>query len=180
MMEPVPGVFMLERTWGSNIYIIGVDDPVLIDAGFPLDERRIIRSLEGAVPSLMVATHYHIDHVGPLASLKRTGAHTPFEKEYIRKDGRRVELWIAGEPPWGAWRTKNIWPKFWWPISRPFRSNVRGTFGILTWCRKSWTPAVSGPTRSPPRPWKKYGRQWDYPKAKNNYHARSDSTCDSW
>ncbi len=71
MLEPVPGVFMLERTWGSNIYIIGGGDPVLIDAGFPLDERRIIRSLGGAVPSLMVATHYHIDHVGPLASLKR-------------------------------------------------------------------------------------------------------------
>lgn len=71
MIEPVPGVFMLERTWGCNVYIIDGERPVLVDAGFPLDEKRIVKSLEGAAPGLMVATHYHIDHVGPMASLKR-------------------------------------------------------------------------------------------------------------
>lgn len=70
MKEPVRGVFMLRRTWGCNVYIIGRDGNALIDAGFPLDERRIVRGLGGSGPRLMVATHYHIDHVGPMASLK--------------------------------------------------------------------------------------------------------------
>ena len=70
MKEPVPGVFMIERTWGSNIYVIPGDGHTIIDAGFPLDKRRIIRSLKGASPRLIVATHYHIDHVGSIADLK--------------------------------------------------------------------------------------------------------------
>ena len=70
MKEPVPGVFMLERTWGSNIYVIAGESPVIIDAGFPLDERRIIKCLGGARPGKLVATHYHIDHVGPMCRLK--------------------------------------------------------------------------------------------------------------
>jgi glyoxylase-like metal-dependent hydrolase (beta-lactamase superfamily II) len=71
LIEPVPGVFMLERTWGSNIYVTAGEYPVIIDAGFPLDERRILKSLNGTVPRLLVATHYHIDHVGPMSRLKR-------------------------------------------------------------------------------------------------------------
>lgn len=71
MKEPVPGVLMLERSWGSNIYMIAGERPVVIDAGFPLDERRILKSLDGASPGMLVATHYHIDHVGPMARLKR-------------------------------------------------------------------------------------------------------------
>ena len=71
MRETVPGVFMVERTWGSNVYVIVEERPVLIDAGFPLDEKRIIRTLRGADPALMVATHYHIDHVGPMSRIKR-------------------------------------------------------------------------------------------------------------
>ncbi len=71
MRETAPGVFMVERTWGSNVYVIGEERPVLIDAGFPLDEKRIIRALRGAAPALMVATHYHIDHVGSMSRIKR-------------------------------------------------------------------------------------------------------------
>ncbi len=71
MREPVPGVFMLERTWGSNIYVSAGERPVIIDAGFPLDERRILKFLNGSAPRMLVATHYHIDHVGPMSRLKR-------------------------------------------------------------------------------------------------------------
>ncbi len=75
LREPVPGVCMLERTWGSNIYMTSDESPAIIDAGFPLDERRIVRALSGASPRLMIATHYHIDHVGPMCRLKeRYGA----------------------------------------------------------------------------------------------------------
>ena len=70
LREPVPGVLMFERTWGSNVYIIPGDATTLIDAGFPLDERRIVKALDGNQLGLMVATHYHIDHVGPISRLK--------------------------------------------------------------------------------------------------------------
>jgi glyoxylase-like metal-dependent hydrolase (beta-lactamase superfamily II) len=75
LIEPVPGVRMLERTWGSNIYLTADESPTIIDAGFPLDERRIVKALGAAAPALMIATHYHIDHVGPMHRLKdRYGA----------------------------------------------------------------------------------------------------------
>lgn len=71
MYQPVPGVRMLDRTWGSNIYLVNGERPVLIDAGFPLDEKRILKALEGKSPGLIVATHYHIDHIGPVSRLNR-------------------------------------------------------------------------------------------------------------
>jgi glyoxylase-like metal-dependent hydrolase (beta-lactamase superfamily II) len=66
---------MLRKTWGSNIYIIPGERNVLIDAGFPLDERRVVRAIGDSGLDLMVATHYHIDHVGTMSRLKgRFGA----------------------------------------------------------------------------------------------------------
>jgi glyoxylase-like metal-dependent hydrolase (beta-lactamase superfamily II) len=61
---------MLRKTWGSNIYLIPGKPNTLIDAGFPLDERRILKALDGARLDLIVATHYHIDHVGTMSRLK--------------------------------------------------------------------------------------------------------------
>ena len=46
MKEVVPGVSMLERSWGCNIYFLEWEGGVsLIDAGFPLDTRKIVKSL---------------------------------------------------------------------------------------------------------------------------------------
>jgi glyoxylase-like metal-dependent hydrolase (beta-lactamase superfamily II) len=71
LLEPVPGVLMLQKTWGSNIYLIPGRSTTLIDAGFPLDERRIIKALDETGLGMIVATHYHIDHVGTISALKR-------------------------------------------------------------------------------------------------------------
>lgn len=75
MREVFPGVFMLERTWGCNVYVLRGDGVSLVDAGFPLDGRRIVKALDRSPPSTIIATHYHIDHIGPMARLKhRYGA----------------------------------------------------------------------------------------------------------
>lgn len=71
MTEVFPGVYMVKKTWGSNVYILPGKNPALIDAGFPVDRQKIIRCLK-SFPSpdgwLIVATHYHLDHTG---SMKR-------------------------------------------------------------------------------------------------------------
>lgn len=73
MREVVPGVFILKRTMGSNVYLIPGNPTAIIDAGFPMDCRKINNCLKyrgerGEI--LVVATHYHLDHVGPMAKLK--------------------------------------------------------------------------------------------------------------
>ncbi len=70
MREVSRGVFMLDRTWGCNVYLLAGRRTALVDAGFPLDRRRILRALDGGGPSAMIATHYHIDHVGTMARIK--------------------------------------------------------------------------------------------------------------
>lgn len=63
-------------SFGSNIYLINENGPTLIDAGFPVDLLHIYTGLRGAGIKaadldLVVATHYHGDHVGPVSILKR-------------------------------------------------------------------------------------------------------------
>ena len=70
------GLLKIRKSLGSNIYLITDDGLTLVDAGFPIDLPNIhlaLRSL-GAGPrdlDLIVATHYHGDHVGTVAGLKR-------------------------------------------------------------------------------------------------------------
>jgi glyoxylase-like metal-dependent hydrolase (beta-lactamase superfamily II) len=77
--EVIPGVFTVERTQGSNVYLVVGEVTLLIDAGFPMDARRVIRQLGGGSngnPDLIVATHCHIDHMGSIRRLKDAlGAH---------------------------------------------------------------------------------------------------------
>jgi glyoxylase-like metal-dependent hydrolase (beta-lactamase superfamily II) len=71
--EVIPGVFMVDRTQGSNVYLAGGGSSVLIDAGFPMDARRVLRQLrknDDGCPGLIVVTHYHIDHMGSVRTLK--------------------------------------------------------------------------------------------------------------
>ena len=70
MIEAVPGVKMLERTWGSNVYFLDGEKHAMVDAGFPLDRKRIIRAVGQDGPDLIIATHYHLDHVGSIPALK--------------------------------------------------------------------------------------------------------------
>ena len=68
------GLWMMARTWGCNVYIVGEGRPSLIDAGFPLDTRsigRMLRSRDPAGPEYLVATHYHLDHMGSMSRLKK-------------------------------------------------------------------------------------------------------------
>jgi glyoxylase-like metal-dependent hydrolase (beta-lactamase superfamily II) len=70
LIEAVPGVKMLEKTWGSNVYFLDGEKPSMVDAGFPLDRKRIIRALGYDGPACIIATHYHLDHVGSIHALK--------------------------------------------------------------------------------------------------------------
>ena len=58
-----------------NAFLIKGEHPVLIDAGYPGNETRILKQIvaNGVDPkaiSLIVITHVHPDHVGALAALK--------------------------------------------------------------------------------------------------------------
>jgi glyoxylase-like metal-dependent hydrolase (beta-lactamase superfamily II) len=72
--EVVGGILMMKRSWGCNIYFIDGTGMSLVDAGFPLDTRRIARCLratDGERLDVMVATHCHLDHMGSMARLKK-------------------------------------------------------------------------------------------------------------
>lgn len=60
----------------SNAYLVRADRPVLVDAGSPREEHKIVRALRraGVEPrdlGLIVLTHGHSDHAGSAAALRR-------------------------------------------------------------------------------------------------------------
>lgn len=83
-------LFKIRRSFGSNIYLIAGKGLTLVDAGFSIDLPAILLGLRtlGAGPrdlDFIVATHYHGDHVGPIAGLrKRYGVRAAMHEE----DGR--------------------------------------------------------------------------------------------
>ncbi len=95
--EILPGLEMVRSTWGSNVYLIDNGrDLSLVDAGFPMDFRKITKHLvrRGSIPGdlgLMIATHYHVDHMGSMQKLKeisgaRVAAH---EEDALYMEGSR-------------------------------------------------------------------------------------------
>lgn len=113
------------KSFGSNIYLINENGPTLIDAGFPVDLLHIWLGLrEAGIKAsqldLIVATHYHGDHVGPVPVLKRlyrvrTAIHSA-DKAYA-----------IGEEPYERFEvplSRLIFYSLLWPIFR-YR-----TFGI--------------------------------------------------
>ncbi|MBN1289889.1 MAG: MBL fold metallo-hydrolase [Actinobacteria bacterium] len=73
MEEVIEGVFLLKRVLGSNVYFIPGDTSAMIDSGFPFDSRRILGQVTSNgynPPSILVATHYHLDHTGSMSHLK--------------------------------------------------------------------------------------------------------------
>ncbi|MBU1672109.1 MAG: MBL fold metallo-hydrolase [Actinobacteria bacterium] len=72
MIEVVPSIRMLPRTWGCNVYLSASGRGALVDGGFPLDTRRVTRAVSRmpSPPGVLVATHCHLDHMGTLAELK--------------------------------------------------------------------------------------------------------------
>ncbi|MDW5598342.1 MBL fold metallo-hydrolase [Conexibacter stalactiti] len=51
-----------------NVYLVG---DVLIDAGSPLDGRRVLKQLRGRTVTAHALTHGHFDHYGPSATICR-------------------------------------------------------------------------------------------------------------
>lgn len=69
-------LYRIRGSFGSNIYVITSDGLTLVDCGFPMDLAVIYLGLKllGAAPrdiDLVIATHYHGDHTGTAAGLKR-------------------------------------------------------------------------------------------------------------
>jgi glyoxylase-like metal-dependent hydrolase (beta-lactamase superfamily II) len=68
-------LFKIRNSFGSNIYIIAGESLTLVDAGFPIDLPVILLALRKMRRAprdidLIIATHYHGDHVGTVAELK--------------------------------------------------------------------------------------------------------------
>lgn len=102
MIEIVDGIYSVKRTWGSNVYVLPGASPSLIDAGFPMDARRIIKRLErvGSKANwLMVATHYHLDHTG---SMRRISEQFNVEVAAHHEDAAVME----GKVPYETFRLR--------------------------------------------------------------------------
>ena len=70
-VEILPSLKKLTRTWGSNVFFLDREEPLLIDGGFPIDTSRVAAMISGREGTInAVATHYHIDHEGSFAKLK--------------------------------------------------------------------------------------------------------------
>src|ERR1700739_4036664 len=66
----------------SNAYLLLGDRPVLVDAGRPGEEEKLLHSLHehGIAPSdlsLVVLTHGHTDHAGSVNAVSRAGVRSP-------------------------------------------------------------------------------------------------------
>ncbi|MBN2169095.1 MAG: MBL fold metallo-hydrolase [Actinobacteria bacterium] len=73
MEEVVEGVYLLKRVLGSNVYFIPGEPSVMIDSGFPFDSKRVLKQVTGngySPPSILIATHYHLDHTGSMSHIK--------------------------------------------------------------------------------------------------------------
>ena len=79
-MEIIPGVYLLDKVRGSNVYLIADKRLALIDTGMSGSATRILSFIKdsGRDPqelSHIIVTHGHIDHIGSAAELQRlTGA----------------------------------------------------------------------------------------------------------
>lgn len=79
-MEICPGLHLVERTRGSNVYLLVDDQMALIDTGMPGNVRTILDFIKrlGRDPEELahiIITHGHFDHTGSLSKLRRiTGA----------------------------------------------------------------------------------------------------------
>ena len=80
-MKVAEGIHRVDRVRVSNAYLVSVEDGLLlVDTGIPGNAKRILAFVErlGRRPDelrTIVLTHWHLDHVGSVAELKRlTGA----------------------------------------------------------------------------------------------------------
>jgi glyoxylase-like metal-dependent hydrolase (beta-lactamase superfamily II) len=115
------------NSFGSNIYLINENGPTLIDAGFPVDLPRIWRGLHKAgiklsELDLIVATHYHVDHVGPVSLIKRLN-------EVCTAIHREDKVYAIGEEPYERFEvplSRLIFYSLLWPIFRyrPFGIDI--------------------------------------------------------
>jgi len=96
--EPLlPGVWWLEGTRGSNVYLVQADDGslALIDPGFPSNLEPILLQLSAFERPLaaILLTHAHFDHAGAAADLHRaTGARIVAGRGDCRSRGDGVFL----------------------------------------------------------------------------------------
>jgi glyoxylase-like metal-dependent hydrolase (beta-lactamase superfamily II) len=78
-MEILPGVHQVEGMHG-NCYLVVREGLVLIDTGMPGNSRRILSYIRKTLKQdaseihTILLTHFHIDHTGNVAELRKTGS----------------------------------------------------------------------------------------------------------
>lgn len=88
-MEITPGVYLVDKVRGSNVYLLADRCLALIDTGMPGNETYIIEFIRklGRNPKELthiIVTHGHVDHTGSAAELQRlTGAKIVAHKNEI-------------------------------------------------------------------------------------------------
>lgn len=114
----VRDIYHITNSVGSNIYLLTGNGLTLVDAGFAVDLPAIYLGLRrmGASPrdlEMVVATHYHGDHVGTISGLKRRhGVRTAIHEEDAR--------FARGEVPYERFEVETsrlifytaLWPFF--------------------------------------------------------------------
>jgi glyoxylase-like metal-dependent hydrolase (beta-lactamase superfamily II) len=88
-MDIVRGVYLVERTRGSNVYLLVDSELALIDTGMPGNADRVLGFIKdlGREPKELahiIITHSHIDHTGSVTELRRlTGAKVVANKDEV-------------------------------------------------------------------------------------------------
>jgi hydroxyacylglutathione hydrolase len=80
-MKVADGIHKVEGVRVSNVYVVAVEDGlIVVDSGIPGNAKHVLRLVQGLgrrpdEVKLIVLTHWHVDHVGSAAELRRlTGA----------------------------------------------------------------------------------------------------------
>jgi hydroxyacylglutathione hydrolase len=80
-MKVADGIHKVEGVRVSNVYVVAVEDGlIVVDSSIPGNAKHVLRLVQGLgrrpdEVKLIVLTHWHVDHVGSAAELRRlTGA----------------------------------------------------------------------------------------------------------
>ena len=132
LIELAQDLYRVGGTFGSNVYVITGGALTLVDGGFPVDLPAILLALRqlGAAPrdiDLVIATHYHGDHTGTIAGLRRRyGARAAMHAEDgAYADGSRPLETVLLSPDKLLFY-RSLWPLFRYRHFTPDRLLVPG------------------------------------------------------
>ena len=143
-------LYRIRGSFGSNIYVITAGGLTLVDGGFPMDLAAIHLGLKAlkATPrdiDLVIATHYHGDHTGTVAGIRRRyGTHAAMHREDAAYASGELPQETTEVPFATLLFYTVLWPLFRYRHFQPDRYLVEGeVIDLLGGLRVMHTPGHS-------------------------------------